>query len=143
MKMGGCGGGIRSYMTLGFKHSVCELLIFLVLFPLCIFVDLLCYFSTVRNSRDEEVPVHAMWVYKETDAYLHSFLTSSLSIIFGSIPLRLNSRLNRAHSPFEPFGTERKSLTLQGFELWIFHPLPNRYPVYTIPVVKNACCRFL
>jgi len=40
----------------------------LVLFPLCLFVDLICYFSTARNSRDKEVvPVHTMRVYGEAD----------------------------------------------------------------------------
>jgi len=71
-------------MTLRFKHSACELLILLVLFPLCIFVDLLCYFSTARNSGHKEiVPVHAMRVYREADVYLHLFLNSALSIILG------------------------------------------------------------
>lgn len=61
-------GGIRSYMTLRFKHSVCELLIFLVLFPLCIFVDLICYFITAINSPDKNVVlVHAIRVYREAD----------------------------------------------------------------------------
>jgi len=55
-------------MTLRFKHSACELLILLVLFPLCLFIDWICYFSTARNSRDKEfVPVLVMRLYGEAD----------------------------------------------------------------------------